>query len=419
MVSKVRRGSFQNTRECYTFFMFAFFPNAIGALVGIFLALLLAANLSDMEIVPVKEPPREEVSFEDILPEKTVTYLKEGLDVAELHAVTETVAATTTDKSEAVAPPSASLPPPPVPKPEPKKIAPSEPTKTLTLSATVLNALVREATVNIFCTLRGEIDAASGSGVIIDNRGIVLTNAHVAQYFLLDTRHGEEFVQCAIRTGSPAEKSFSGELLYIPSAWIETHAANIAENERKEKEGDTGEHDYALVRIVLPAGEATSSLSALPPAYDGKGLAKAESVLVASYPAGFLGAQAIQKNLWQISSFTSIKELYRFATTSSGLVDIFSVPGTIGAQEGSSGGALARAEDGTLLGVVVTRSMGDTTGERDLFSLSIPYINADIATDLKKTLQEFLASDIDAYQEWFNTNVRPRLKERLMREIEG
>ena len=145
---------------------------------------------------------------------------------------------------------------------------------------------------------------------------------------------------------------------------------------------------------------------------------RTEPVLVASYPAGFLGAQAIQKNLWQVSSFTSIKELYRFATTSQGLIDVVSVNGIIGAQEGSSGGALVRAEDGKLLGIIATRSAGETTGERNLFSLSIPYINADIATDLKKTLQEFLASDIEAYQEWFDANVRPRLKEKLMSEIE-
>ncbi len=389
--------------------MLSFFPNAIGALIGIFFALFLMTHLAKIEMPFTEKPePRDTLSFEEILPPKTVASMKEGIAEDKLVAIAgEIVPLASASSSTNVPTPVSKIEPPK----EPKTIAP-EPPKIPLLSATALNALVRDAVVNIFCTMRDIGDAASGSGIVIDERGIILTNAHIAQYFLLDIRDGEEFVRCAIRTGSPAEKSFSGELLYIPSVWIEAHAANITENGR----ADTGEHDYALVRVILPAEEATSSLAALPLAYDGAGLSKAEPVLVASYPAGFLGAQAIQKNLWQVSSFTSIKELYRFATTSESLIDIFSVHGIIGAQEGSSGGALVRAEDGKLLGVIVTRSAGDTTGERDLFSLSIPYVNADIATDLKKTLQEFLASDITAYQTWFNANVRPRLKEKLLTE---
>ncbi|MBI3020276.1 MAG: trypsin-like peptidase domain-containing protein [Parcubacteria group bacterium] len=392
--------------------MLSFFPNVIGALIGIFLALFLMTQLAKVEPPAAEESkPRDTLSFEEILPPKTIAYMEDGIAPEQLIEIAEKI----------VPPPQEDIPvgvaaTPAVqsePPKEPKTVTP-EPPKAPLLSATALNTLVRASTVNIFCTLAGETDAASGSGIVIDPRGIVLTNAHIAQYFLLDTRDGEEFVRCAIRTGSPAEKSFSGELLYIPSAWIEAHAENITQNGW----ADNGEHDYALVRAVLSAEEATSSLPALSLAYDGAGLARTEPVLVASYPAGFLGGQAIQKNLWQVSSFTSIKELYRFATTSQDLIDVVSVNGIIGAQEGSSGGALVRTEDGKLLGVVVTRSAGDTTGERDLFSLSIPYVNADIVTDLKKTLQEFLASDIDAYQEWFNENVRPRLKEKLMMEIE-
>ncbi len=393
--------------------MFSFFPNAIGALIGIFLALFLMAHLADKNFLwPTDVPEKETLTFEKILPERTVTYMREGFDAGLLHEIEEEAAPVSSEES-AGSPPVA-IATAPVSKDGPQKTEEAGPPKAPPIPAPLLNTLAREATVNIFCTLAGGSDAASGSGVIIDERGIVLTNAHIAQYFLLNTRDDEEFVRCAIRTGSPAAHSFSGELLYIPSEWIEAHAADI----NKKGVADTGEHDYALVRVVVPQETGTSSLSTLPLAYDGAGLAKAEPVLVASYPAGFLGAQAIQKNLWQISSFTSIKELYRFATTSQNAVDVFSIHGTIGAQEGSSGGALVRAEDGKLLGVVVTRSAGDTTSERDLFSLSIPYINADIMTDLKKTLQEFLSSDIGAYQEWFNANVRPRLKEKLMAEIE-
>src|SRR3989338_8875222 len=78
-------------------------------------------------------------------------------------------------------------------------------------SALELNALARAATVNIFCAME-DSDAASGSGVVIDERGIILTNAHIAQYFLLDTYRGKEFVSCTIRTGSPAKETYKGEL---------------------------------------------------------------------------------------------------------------------------------------------------------------------------------------------------------------
>ena len=141
-------------------------------------------------------------------------------------------------------------------------------------------------------------------------------------------------------------------------------------------------------------------------------------MLVASYPAGFLDAEAIYKNLWQISSITVIKEIYNFASSTRSVIDVFSVPGVIGAQEGSSGGAVIRGRDGRLLGLATTRSRGDTTGERDLFALSLPYINADVETDLEKSLEEFLSSDLLAYQKWFNQTVLPRMKERLLRAVE-
>src|SRR3989344_252919 len=56
-----------------------------------------------------------------------------------------------------------------------------------TTSALALNEQVRAAVVNILCITGsgGPLNSISGSGVIIDPRGIILTNAHVAQYFLL------------------------------------------------------------------------------------------------------------------------------------------------------------------------------------------------------------------------------------------
>lgn len=50
-----------------------------------------------------------------------------------------------------------------------------------------LNAQVASAVVNIFCLPSGGSPlqhGATGSGVIIDHRGVILTNAHVAQHVL-------------------------------------------------------------------------------------------------------------------------------------------------------------------------------------------------------------------------------------------
>src|SRR3989344_656467 len=386
--------------------MTSFLPNALGALLGIFLALLAVTRLAGYIPTFWNEPPTEDArpSLERVLPPDMVSYIKEGIPDALLLGLTEKDAPPPEDAlvTEDSLPPQKTAE-----KSEEKKPVPFAPTP---LPATELNTLARNATVNIFCTLNGGIDALSGSGVFIDPRGIILTNAHIAQYFLLDTRDSREFITCNIRTGSPAERAYAGELLYLPSEWIEAHAEDIGESDR----ADTGEHDYALVRAVPPEGTATSSFPSLVPAYGGGGAGGGGPVLIASYPAGFLDSETIYKNLWQVSTITAVREIYSFSSSTLGYIEVFSVPGVIGAQEGSSGGAAVRASDGMLLGLIVTRSKGETTGERNLFSLTIPYINADIAKDLEKSLEEFLASDIDGYQDWFNASVRPRLKERLL-----
>src|ERR1700733_7735385 len=55
------------------------------------------------------------------------------------------------------------------------------------LSSTELNTQTRAALVNIECTTiaGGTFEPISGSGVVIDSDGVILTNAHVAQFFLL------------------------------------------------------------------------------------------------------------------------------------------------------------------------------------------------------------------------------------------
>ena len=72
-------------------------------------------------------------------------------------------------------------------------------------STDAVNQEARAALVNILCeTSSGSLHPVSGSGVIIDPRGVILTNAHVAQYVLLASQPNVGLT-CMIRTGSPAQ----------------------------------------------------------------------------------------------------------------------------------------------------------------------------------------------------------------------
>ena len=75
------------------------------------------------------------------------------------------------------------------------------------------------------------IRLATGSGVIIDPRGIILTNAHVAQNFLFENAPTFGNTDCIIRAGSPASPFYDAEILYISPSWIKENAQSFKEED--------------------------------------------------------------------------------------------------------------------------------------------------------------------------------------------
>jgi hypothetical protein len=98
-----------------------------------------------------------------------------------------------------------------------------------------INEETRKALVNILCTTKfgGSLKPITASGIIIDEKGVILTNAHIAQYFLLKDYQTKNFLECVIRQGSPAKPLYRAQLLYIPSLWVEDNAASIKLQEPK------------------------------------------------------------------------------------------------------------------------------------------------------------------------------------------
>lgn len=323
--------------------------------------------------------------------------------------------ATTTVKSAAKKPLAATTPVVPPTKKEPDNQAQriQNPYSFAPIPFEAVDAITRPALVNILCKPRGgavALSPVSGSGVIIDPRGVILTNAHVAQYVLL-AQSARINLSCAVRTGAPAVPRWSAEVLYIPPVWVEAHAKEVAAAHPM----GTGEHDYALLRI-------TGSLDATPlpipfphlPVDTRESIGfSGDRVLAVSYPAEFL-ASAAQFNMYPTSSVTTIGQLLTFVAKT---VDVISLGGIIAAQGGSSGGAVVNGW-GRLIALISTISEGDTTATRDLRAITLSYIDRDLATQTRFDIATTLGGDIAAEALDFNTKVAPKLIELYLAELE-
>ncbi len=244
---------------------------------------------------------------------------------------------------------------------------------------TFINSLV-----NIICLApRGSgLSSISGSGVIIDPKGIVITNAHVAQYLLLQNRG----VICSVRTGRPASKRYGTEIVYISPSWVTANAAAITATNPV----GTGQFDYALLAIT-----DTADGSSLPPSFPFVQLATSEpslgsAVLIGSYGAQFLDAKAILSELYSTLVTGSIQDVYTFGTNT---VDILALGGSAAAQEGSSGGGVVD-ESGKLVGVLTTSTIEGDVSTRSLDAISATYIRRAYRAETDSIIDALLVKPI-------------------------
>ncbi len=263
------------------------------------------------------------------------------------------------------------------------------------LTFETVNTSARQALVNIFCaTPAGVLKPITGSGIMIDPRGVVLTNAHVAQYVLIAQSQKTDLT-CEVRTGAPAARKWVPVVMYIPPVWVEKHASEIV----KSNVRGTGEHDYALLYMSATFdGKAVSNdIPSIQPDPREAIAFVDDNVLVASYPVEFYGGNIIQGNLSPVTSITAIRQLLTFG---SGSADALSLGGVIGAQSGSSGGGVINQWN-RIVGLITTTSSGATTGERDLHAISTAYISRDLAALTGADLASILSKDPKATAQAF------------------
>lgn len=228
-----------------------------------------------------------------------------------------------------------------------------------------------EAIVNIFCTFTTDtyVRTTTGTGFFIDQDGVILTNAHVAQFLLLEATNEFGETECLVRAGNPAAAKYHAELLYIPPTWVQANATVMS----AAVPMGTGERDYALLYVSksvddspLPARfPALSINTALLPLST-----RDEAVLAAGYPAHSLITQGASADLIPQKASTTVSELYTFG---SNYADVFSIRGSVVGEEGASGGPVLNT-DGEVIGVIVTRGDDVTDGQGSLRAITLSHI---------------------------------------------
>lgn len=267
---------------------------------------------------------------------------------------------------------------------------------------------VEAALVNIFCTATGENSTrtVTGSGVFIDPRGVILTNAHIAQFLLLTEETARARTQCVVRQGSPAVAKYEAGVLYVSPAWVTKHAGELS----LSKPSGTGEEDFALLYVAQALdGSAPDTFPSLVPAPHAD-LFSTMEVRAAGYPAEILATDTVDAPLVSGVATTSITQLFTF---DDGTVDLVAIAPSAVGHQGSSGGPIVN-EESSVVGLIVTRGNTLEEGLGSLRALTLSYIDRTLREETGLDLAHTASGNIALRAEVFHDTIAPFLRVLLL-----
>ena len=269
------------------------------------------------------------------------------------------------------------------------------------------------ALVNIFCTstTRSHIRTTTGTGFFIHSDGVILTNAHVAQYLLLTRTDTLGETECIVRTGNPASPQYEADILYISPAWIVNNAGFINDTNPT----GTGERDYALLYVKKSVDD-----SPLPNAFPSLDTDTAliprtmtgANVYATGYPAESLIRDGISTSLIPKQANTTITDLFTFGTN---FADVIALAGTNIGEHGASGGPVTTAQN-TAIGMITTKGDDAIDGVGSLRAITLSYIDRTIQEETGFPLSSTISGDLEFRAEVFTDTMIPFLTQVITTE---
>lgn len=263
-----------------------------------------------------------------------------------------------------------------------------------------------EAIVNIYCTFTTDsyIRTTTGTGFFIDPDGVIMTNAHVAQFLLFEATDDNGETECVVRSGNPATPTYHAELLYIPPAWVQQNASVMS----AEVPMGTGERDYALLYVSSRIDEAPLPAHFPALSFDTSLLpisTRNTSVTASGYPATNLLLNGPSADLVPQKAVTTVSELYTFG---SNYADVIAIKGSVVGAEGASGGPILNSA-GDVIGVIVTRGDDTVDGPGSLRAITLSHIERTLKQETGFSLTQNVSGNLPYRAEIFARTLSPFL----------
>ena len=174
----------------------------------------------------------------------------------------------------------------------------------------------------------------------------------------------------------------------------------------------TGENDYALLILTERTSASAPDVPLVYLEPSARNPQIGDEITLAGYPAGFGDVNLLESALYLLQKPSQIINVVGFSGSGA---DVLNTSPTSLAVQGSSGGAIVASDD-TLFGIMVAVTVDNSTGQKNIQGITLPYIQRSILSNSGKSFSYFI-DNAHAEADNFEKNKAQALSSLLMQNL--